>query len=88
MNKLYKYLIDELNIAGGFNLILFGRKQHPESGTAMLVNCAATICKEGKILYRDNCTEINMFMTSTFCHDSKNEWMKLWLLLTKYNKFF
>ena len=70
MNKLYKYLIDELNIAGGFNLILFGRKQHPESGTAMLVNCAATICKEGKILYGDNCTEINMFMTSTFCHDS------------------
>lgn len=73
-------------MAGGFTFLLFGMKSRLGSGTAMSVNYAAIICKEGKLLYHDNFTEIDIFMTSIFYHDNlpKSERMHLWLLLTKY----
>ena len=50
-------------MAGGFTFLLFGMKSRLGSGTAMSVNYAAIICKEGKLLYHDNFTEIDIFMT-------------------------
>ena len=57
-------------MAGGFTFLLFEMKSRLRSGTAMSVNYAAIICKEGKLLYHDNFTEIDIFMTSIFYHDN------------------